>query len=104
MSNSEIENVTSWLDDKFEFAGFRFGLGFFIELVPGIGDVVAPVLGLYLFVLALKYPTSTWTKVRMLLNLAIYFVVGLLPVVGDLFGAWFKPNRRNLRLLQNKLQ
>jgi hypothetical protein len=104
MHNPELELLASWLDDRFEIAGFKFGLGFFIELVPGIGDVVAPVLGLYLFVLALKYKTSSWTKVRMLLNIFVYFMVGLVPVAGDAFGAWFKPNRRNLKLLQNKLE
>jgi hypothetical protein len=36
------------------------------------------------------------------LNIAIYFVGGLVPFAGDLFGAWWKPNIRNINLLRRR--
>ena len=35
-------------------------------------------------------------------NIAIYFLVGLVPWVGDLFDVWWKPNIRNLKLLTSR--
>jgi hypothetical protein len=35
-------------------------------------------------------------------NIAIYFLVGLIPWVGDLFDVWWKPNIRNLKLLSSR--
>jgi Domain of unknown function (DUF4112) len=37
---------------------------------------------------------------RMLSNLGVDFVVGLVPLVGDLFDIGFKANRRNAHLLR----
>ena len=42
------------------------------------------------------------TLARMGMNIAIYFVGGLVPFAGDLFDAWWKPNIRNLRLLHGR--
>jgi hypothetical protein len=36
------------------------------------------------------------------LNIAIYFVVGIIPFIGYLFGVWWKPNIRNLNLLKKR--
>jgi hypothetical protein len=38
----------------------------------------------------------------MALNIAIYFLGNLVPWVGDLFAAWWKPNMRNLNLLRKR--
>lgn len=100
----DLERLTELLDDKFEIAGFRFGINFIIDLIPGIGDAVVLLTSLYVFVLSFKYKTSGMVKLRMLLNIGLYFLMGLLPVVGDFFAALFKPNRRNLQLLQKHLK
>ena len=40
---------------------------------------------------------------RMLGNVGIELLVGLVPVLGDLFDAYWKSNRRNLQLLTDHL-
>ena len=40
---------------------------------------------------------------RMLLNVAIDGGFGVIPVVGDMFDAMFRANRRNIALLQQHL-
>ncbi len=99
----EIERLSALMDDRFELFGFHFGLNFILDLIPEVGDIVTTLVALYIFGLSYKYPVSKWVKFRMLLNIAIYFVVGLIPWLGDIFGAWFKPNRRNLTLIQKFL-
>ena len=38
--------------------------------------------------------------VRMALNIFINAIVGMVPVLGDIFVLWYKPNMRNYRILQ----
>ncbi len=96
----ELEFLTRLMDDQFEIFGYRFGLNLIIGLVPEAGDLITTAIALYLVGLAARRNASGWVLFRMLLNIAVYFVIGLIPWLGDVFGSWWKPNRRNLRLLQ----
>ncbi len=98
-----LEKFTSIMDDQFEFLGFRFGINFFIDLVPGIGDIASTIIASYIFLKALEYRLPWFTLLRMLLNIGIFFLASLVPVIGDLFAAWWKPNRRNLKILRKSL-
>ena len=95
----DIENLALLMDDRFELFGFRFGLNFIIDLIPVAGDVITTLVALYILALAGKYKLSKPKVFHMLFNIAVYFVVGLIPWAGDLFGAWWKPNKRNVKLL-----
>lgn len=80
--------------------GWRFGLNTIIDLVPGIGDTATSVISLYIIVSAVRYRVPKITLVRMGINTAIYYVGGMMPLAGDLFDTWWKPNKRNLELLR----
>lgn len=43
-------------------------------------------------------------KLRMLLNVFLDFIFGLLPIVGDITDMLFQANVRNARLLENVLE
>jgi len=100
---AHLEILAKLMDDQFEVLGFRFGVNFIIDLIPEIGDIVTTGIALYIFGLAIRYNISTWTKLHMLANIAIYFIVGLILWLGDFFGAWWKPNRKNIELLRQVL-
>jgi len=102
-SYRDLEYLAALMDDKFSIFGFRFGLSFIIDLIPEIGDIITSIIALYILFAALKYKISKFAIFRMLLNIAIYFLIGLIPWLGDLFGAWFKPNRRNMTIMQEQL-
>ena len=71
----QIEYLAALMDDRFEMFGFRFGLNMIIDLIPGIGDIVTTIVALYIFVLAFKYKTSAFVHLRMVLNIAVYFII-----------------------------
>ena len=98
-----LEKLAQFLDNKFEIFGFHFGVGFLIELIPGIGDIVAPAIAFYVFLKALEYKLSTFTIIAMLGNITFYFLIGLIPIFGDLIAAWWKPNIRNLNLVRRHI-
>lgn len=85
------------------FTRFKIGVEPLIGLVPGVGDAIGLLMSGYVFLEAQRAGASGEVKRRMLRNIGIDFVGGLIPVVGDAFDAVFKANMRNTRLLRDYL-
>lgn len=84
--------------------GFRIGLDPIIGIIPGAGDVVATAFSAYIIYLATRFSLPNHVVRQMILNIALEAVVGTVPLVGDLFDAYYKSNVRNLKLLEHHLQ
>lgn len=83
--------------------GTRFGVGLdgvIGLLVPGVGDALTGSGSLALLLLALRERVPTVILGRMLLNIALDLVVGVIPLVGDAFDLLFRANRVNLALIE----
>lgn len=89
----------------FELFGIRFGWESLIGIIPAVGDVIGVLFALLIFKKCLQVEggLNNSVKLRMLVNIALDFVVGLVPFVGDLADAAFKCNTKNLRLLEREL-
>ena len=89
----------------FNFLGIRFGWEAVIGIIPLIGDAVGVLFALAVYQTCCKVEggLSGTIKMRMLINIAADFAVGLVPFIGDLADAAFKCNTRNLRLLEQTL-
>jgi hypothetical protein len=100
-----LRSLEILLDEAFRIplTRIRFGLDGIIGLVPGLGDVLAGLLSLIIPVAAWIRGVPYITLVRMATNLAIGVLVGTIPVLGDAFDIFWKPNRRNYLLLQRHL-
>ena len=100
----ELEVFSQLMDNQFRIPvlGWRFGLNAIIDLIPEFGDIVTTLIALYVLVSAVRYRVPKVTLLRMALNIAIYFVGGLVPLVGDVFAIWWKPNIRNINLLRRR--
>jgi hypothetical protein len=99
-----LERLSWLMDDLFRVPvlGWRFGLDALIGLIPGVGDTATSLVSFYILVAAVRYRVPKITLLRMGLNLAIDYVVGSLPVVGDLADAWWKSNHMNVDLLRKR--
>ncbi|MEJ7596404.1 MAG: DUF4112 domain-containing protein [Kofleriaceae bacterium] len=71
-------------------------------ILPGAGDIVGSMLGLYTVALAVRRKMSPVIIARMLLNLALDAVIGLVPLIGDLTDLAFKANTKNVALLTER--
>src|SRR5579871_4409760 len=82
----ELEQLSRIMDTYFRIPvlGWHFGLNLIIDLIPGIGDWATSIVALVILVAAVRYRVSKLTLLRMGLNIAIYFIVGLAPFAGDL--------------------
>ena len=90
------------LDSAFRVPGtrVRFGLDAIIGLIPGIGDLAAPVFTGMLLVTAARLRLPAIVQARMVLNVLLDVAVGLVPLLGDLVDIAWKANLRNLALLE----
>lgn len=89
----------------FNFLGFRFGWSSVIALVPAIGDGCDMALAANLIRKMNKCEGGlpTGVLIRMFINMLIDFLVGLVPLVGDLADAAVKCNGKNVRLFEKHL-
>lgn len=94
------------LDRAFTIPGtrIRFGLDPLLGLLPGLGDLVGSLLGTYALFIARELGAPPSIQARMVMNLVIDGLVGLVPFAGDLFDFAFKAHSRNHALLVGWLE
>jgi hypothetical protein len=90
-----VQRVTRWMDVR----ALDPLLGF---VLPGVGDVVGSVFGLYVVSIAVRRRLPVVVIARMLLNLGVDTLLGVVPVVGDLADVAFRAHRRNAELLLSR--
>ncbi len=99
-----LQKLARLLDSAFPIAGnFRIGVDGIIGLIPGVGDVVGAALSTYMIIKAAQMGASTFNLIRMMSNVLVESIVGVIPFLGDLFDVAFRANERNVRLLQKQL-
>jgi hypothetical protein len=101
MTNENLDQLARVLDDIFQIPGtnIRFGLDAIVGLIPGVGDLITGVSSFLIIFAAWERGVSRVTLARMVANVAIDTLVGSMPILGDLFDAAWKANRKNYNLL-----
>ena len=92
------------MDDLFRVPvlGWRFGLDALIGLIPGIGDTGTTLVSFYILAAAVRHRVPKITLLRMGMNIGFDYLLGSLPVVGDIADAWWKSNQKNVALLRKR--
>ncbi len=99
-----VQRLAELLDTEFSLGGIRFGLDALIGLVPILGDSIALLIGLYPLYIAQQHRLGFFLRVRMFFNLALDWMIGLLPLIGDVADVGFKANIRNANLLRRAFE
>lgn len=94
--------IAQLLDSAFCIPGtrIRVGLDPLLGLIPGVGDVIANLIGSSILFLATQLQVPKIIMARMALNMGINTVIGAIPGIGDLFSIWFRSNEKNAQLLR----
>ena len=100
-----LRAVVRLLDNAFEIPGtrFRIGLDAIVGLVPGLGDLVTTAASAWILNEARLLGVSRRTRIRMGWNIAVDFLVGAVPLAGDVFDAAWRANVKNLALIERDL-
>lgn len=102
---ARLRKIAHLFDDAVTIPGTNIKLGWdaVIGLVPFVGDATTTAVSAYFLWEAHRLGASRWTMVKMVGNVLIDFLVGLVPLVGDLADIGFRANRRNMKLLEKEL-
>lgn len=100
-----LEKYSRFTDNSISlpFTRYKIGVEAVIGLVPGIGDLIGLAMSSYVLLEAHRAGANRKVKRRIILNIAIDFFGGLVPVIGDAFDAMYKSNTRNTRILSEYL-
>lgn len=102
---ADVEALARWMDYAFSLpGGFRFGFAGFIDLIPGIGDILDALLSVYIVARAVQLGVPRVTLTRMVVNVGLEALAGAVPFLGAIFDTVFKANRRNYLLLREHLE
>lgn len=103
---ARLDRFSSITDSRFTipYTRIRFGLDPLIGLIPGVGDAFGLILSLYVLVEAVRVGAPKRLLGRMLANILVEFVGGIVPIIGDAFDVYWKANTRNTALLRGHIQ
>ncbi len=88
------------LDNQFSIGKFRFGLDPILGLFWGAGDIVGALLSCYMIWIAIQMKIPSSAIAQMLGNIALDFLIGLVPVLGQATDFVFKANSKNMEILR----
>lgn len=74
-----------------------------LGLFPGLGDAITSAISLVIVDHAWQTGASPLVLARMLGNVGVDFLLGAIPLVGNVFDLAWKANRKNARLLEQHL-
>ena len=103
---NRLRRLSHLLDNAIPVPGtsYRIGLDPILGLLPGGGDTVTGAMGAYIIIEAARMGLPRKVIWEMVGNIIFDSVVGIVPVLGDLFDVTWKANVRNIQLLEKHLQ
>ncbi|TCO78477.1 DUF4112 domain-containing protein [Chromatocurvus halotolerans] len=99
----KLQKLSDLMDRAFVIPGtnIRYGLDPILGLIPGVGDTLTLAVSLYIYSSAKRAGVPWRKRVQMLWNVFVDWLIGLIPVLGDLFDVSFKANSRNMRIIMD---
>ena len=103
--DENLDMLSRVLDTWFRVPGtqIRFGLDGIVGFIPGVGDLLGGLASCIIVLAAYFRGVPLITVARMVANLGVEVVVGMVPVLGNLFDIGWRANRRNYHLLERSL-
>jgi hypothetical protein len=97
-----LDRIASLLDDfiRIPILNIRIGLDPILGMLPWAGDTLTAIFSLYLIGSAIQYQLPKVVILRMAMNVAFDYLIGLIPFVGDASDFFIKSNRWNLNLFR----
>lgn len=103
---TRLEWISRMFDDAFRLPGTSIRLGWdaLLGLIPVVGDAATTAVSAYFVWEAHRLGARKRTLLKMLANVGVDFLVGTIPLVGDLVDVTWRANRKNMRVLVRELE
>jgi Domain of unknown function (DUF4112) len=98
---AQIKLLAKLMDSAVEIPGLktRIGLDAVLGLIPGVGDIASSFVSFYVLQVANRRGASRITLLHMTFNILCDWIIGSVPLAGDVFDIFWKSNQRNVKLL-----
>ncbi|GGA04676.1 DUF4112 domain-containing protein [Okeania sp. KiyG1] len=102
----QLRKISDLLDNAIRVPGTSYGVGIdpLLGLIPGGGDFLGGLISVYIVFSAAMMGLPRETLMRMSSNIVFDSLVGIVPVLGDLFDVAWKANSKNMDILEAHLQ
>jgi hypothetical protein len=96
-----LRRFAELMDQAFVIPGtrVRFGIDAVAGLIPGIGDFAGGVMSMWILAGAYRHRVPPVKIAGMVWNIVLDLMVGLIPVLGDVFDLVFRENVANVETL-----
>ena len=100
-----LKRLSHNLDEAITIPGTerKIGIDPIIGLIPGGGDLIGGALSIYIMHAGIRMGVPRAVIIRMFGNVALDFIIGCIPIIGDLFDAMWKSNQRNVKLIEQSV-
>jgi hypothetical protein len=101
-----LEQFARLLDEAVEIPGTgrKVGIDAVTGLLPGLGDAIGAAMSAWIIIGGLRHRVPARKIGRMILNVLVDTGLGAIPLVGDLFDAFYHQNVGNMRILLDHRQ
>ena len=101
----QIDRLAGLLDTRLRipFTPFRVGLDGMLGILPGVGDTLTLLPSAYIIARGWQLGARKRTLVKMMATSATDYLIGLVPLVGDLLDIGYKGNVRNAATLRREM-
>lgn len=100
-----LNRLASALDNRFRLPGTQiwFGWDTILGLVPGVGDTVTLAPAAWMIWRGHKRGVRKRALAKMISNTSLDYVIGLVPLIGDIFDIGFKSNLKNIDIMRDEI-
>jgi len=100
-----LQLLSQRLDESITLPGTKYKIGIdpIIGLIPGGGDVIGGILSMYIMHTGIKMGVQKTVIIKMFRNIALDFLIGWIPIIGDIFDIVWKSNQKNVKLIEKSL-
>ncbi|CAE6940458.1 DUF4112 domain-containing protein [Vibrio sp. B1FLJ16] len=103
-TRKQLQRLAWVLDSSIRLpGGYRIGGDGIIGLIPGFGDALGAGLSSYIVIKAVSLNVPIIVLIRMMINVVLELVIGVIPIIGDMFDFMYKANERNVKLINEHL-
>jgi hypothetical protein len=101
-----LVQMTRLFDEAWEIPGtnYRIGIDALVGIIPGIGDIATALLGRWMLQEAKRLGVPKHQRARIVAYYLVDLAVGAIPLVGDVFDATYKANKKSLAVIEKHLE
>ncbi|GAA0859584.1 DUF4112 domain-containing protein [Aliiglaciecola litoralis] len=85
---------------RIPFTNIKLGLDSLIGLIPGVGDTVMLGVSASIIVMGKSMGLPRALLIKMIRNSIFDFLLGLIPILGDIVDIFYKANLANVRIME----